>query len=620
MDMNRRLLVLTKKRGSKMNHDYNIYKKIQETAKIYPEKLAVQYSNEKITYQELELKIRCLSQKLQFKGIKKGDIVAVYISNSIELIVAIYAILYCNAIVMPIDIDTPIDRMKKMLLDSHPAVVLQKQNSESIVELDTPIILVDSMFADKDSNLIDFIEGETSEDDIAFCIYTSGSTGVPKGVLLSYKGILNHATAKAKLLKISKNSRFCLSFNIGFVASIWQIMVPLLNGATLLIYDNDLIKKPYYFFKQAEKDNVIAISVTPQTLQAYMEYVKIKKQKISFVNISCIILTGEKLQFNLVNEFYKTHCSVILINAYGQTECSDDTYHYVIPRSFSAQYVPIGYPISNITGFILNNNLKEDNVGELYIGGVGVSKGYLYNKDLTNIKFVKLPLFETLLYRTGDFVRKDADGILTYIGRIDNQVKIRGHRVALEEIEAIIDNYEGISQSIVRLIYLNEQDKILEAIYVGIQNIDKIALQEYLKKRLPDYMIPVKFTQITSFAYTSNGKIDRKNIDTTSVIDFKGNGSKGNEDLSELYQKAFSIIKNNLDERIFSNITIDTKLSDVGIDSITFVKIVVSLEAEFNIEFDYEMLLFTEFSKIRSVIKYVESKVLKLLCVEKDEQ
>jgi amino acid adenylation domain-containing protein len=579
---------------------------------LYPQKVAVQFANETITYQELELKIKCLSQKLQSEGIKKGDIVAVYIPNSIELIVAIYAILYCRAIILPVDIDTPIERMQKIFSDSQPTVVLQKDGSKNEVTLDVKSISVASTFVDTSNNIIDSIKIETSTEDLAFCIYTSGSTGIPKGVLLSYKGILNHAAAKAELLNISKDSKLCLSFNVGFVASIWQILVPLLSGATLLIYDNDLIKKPYHFLKQAEIDNIVAVSVTPHTLQAYMQYVKIKKQKISFANTSYIILTGEKLQSTLVDEFYETHHTATLINAYGQTECSDDTFHYMIPRSVSFQYVPIGTPISNIKGFILNDNLNEDDIGELYIGGVGVSKGYLHNKDLTNIKFVNLSLFETSLYRTGDYVKKNAYGIVTYIGRIDNQNKIRGHRVELEEIEAVIDSFQGIAQAIVRAVDLSDTDKILEAIYVGTHDIDKGTLQEFLKKKLPDYMIPVKFTQIESFVYTPNGKIDRKSIDSTIVANIEKNSSKTDSELSELYQRAFAVIKSKLDEAVFSNITIDTNLSGVGIDSITFIKIVVSLEAEFDFEFDDEMLLFTAFPTLRAMIEYVESKVSEL--------
>lgn len=432
---------------------------------------------------------------------------------------------------------------------------------------------------------------------------------MPKGVLLSYKGILNHAAAKFKLLNISKGSKLCLSFNIGFVASIWQVLVPLLSGATLFIYDNDLIRKPYHFFKQVEKDNIVAVSVSPHTLQAYMEYVKIKRQKISFMKTSYIILTGEKLQSNLVNEFYETHHTATLINAYGQTECSDDTYHYVIPRSFSSPNVPIGTPISNIKGFILNDNLKEDDIGELYIGGIGVSKAYLHDKDLTSIKFVDLSLFKTPLYRTGDYVRKNADGIIIYIGRIDNQVKIRGHRVELEEIEAAINNFQGISQSIVRMVDLNETGKILETIYIGTQTIDKSALQKFLKKELPDYMIPVKFTQVESFTYTPNGKIDRNNIDTIDITEAVTNDLKLKNEISELQQRAFTTIKTNLDETVFSNITIDTDLSSVGIDSITFIKIIVALESEFNFEFEDEMLLITAFPTIKSMIKYMESKI-----------
>ena len=600
-----------------MNADLNIQKTIAEYAKLHPLKLAIQFADKTITYQELDLKIRGLSKQLQIAGVKKGDIIAVCIPNSIELIISIYAILYMGAVVLPVDLDAPIERVRTIFLDSEPSAALcKKEFQREMVHFNIKSIVVD--LKDLDS-IADILNSDITGEDDAFCIYTSGSTGTPKGVLLSYKGILNHALAKAELLSVEESSKICLSFNIGFVASIWQILVPILSGAMLIIYDKDLIKKPYQFFKQLEKDQISAISLTPHTLSAFMEYFKIGKQRLPLPNMRYIILTGEKVDGNLVKEFYKHYNHIDLVNAYGQTECSDDTYHYIIPHSFDSGNVPIGTPITNINGLILNENLEEVEFGELFISGTGVSRGYLHNQKLTEAKFLNLPLCKLPLYKTGDLVRKDDNGILVYHGRMDNQVKIRGHLIELEEIEIHINQFKGVSKSIVRTVDVNENDKTLEAIYTGMQMIDKGALMDYLSKKLPAYMIPAKFTQIDTFSYTSNGKIDRKNINILIESNDGVQSSNIADNMSKLQRKAFATIKSNIDESVFPNISVDTNLLGIGVDSITYIRIVVSLEEAFNIEFDDEMLLFTAFPTLRSLIEYVETKILASSSGEDDD-
>lgn len=593
-----------------MNLNHDIQNVILEFAKKQPSKTAIEFGNIAISYYELNKQISSLSDILKDNGVTKGSIVAICIPDSIELIISIFAVLYLRAIVLPINTELPLERIEKIFFDSQPKIALcKKEWQNEIARLNVKSLAIDSVYLKRDISEDNCFAIDITENDNAFCIYTSGSTGVPKGVLLNYKGILNHAEAKIELLNITQDSKICLSFNIGFVASIWQILVPILMGAILVLYDKDLIRKPYHFFKQIEKDRLSMISMTPHTLSAYVKYITFGKYKLPLQELKFIVLTGEKINDKLVLKFYELYEHITLINAYGQTECSDDTYHYIIPRSIKLGNIPIGKPIKNIYGFILNEDLKEVEFGELYIGGIGVAQGYLHNQELTNSKFIKLPIYDGLLYKTGDLVKKNDNGDLVYIGRIDNQVKIRGYRVELEEVENNINNFQGIIETVVRTVDLNEEDKILEALYVGTKIIDKKELREFLINRLPGYMVPVKFTQVKSFSYTPNGKIDRNNIDISAAINYDAEKSK--VELSELQKKIFYTIMTNIDEAVFPDITIDTDLTGIGLDSITFIKIVVSLEEVFDFEFDDEMLLFTVFPTFRSMIKYVESKISK---------
>jgi len=322
-----------------------------------------------------------------------------------------------------------------------------------------------------------------------------------------------------------------------------------------------------------------------------------------------IVLTGEKVNGKIIQKFHQLYEHITLINAYGQTECSDDTYHYIIPRSIESDHIPIGDPIKNINGFILNEEFNETDFGELYIGGIGVAQGYMHDQELTNSKFIKLPIFDGTLYKTGDLVKKLDDETLVYIGRTDNQVKIRGYRIAVEEVEASINSFQGVIQTVVRTLDLSETDKVLEAIYVGMEIIDKRALKKFLENRLPEYMIPSKYTQIESFLCTPNGKIDRSNIDVSTALSDNSNVRQSKDELSELERKIFSTIKANLDESVLPGMSIETDWVSIGIDSITFINIVVSLEDVFDFVFDDEMLLFAAFPTVSSMIEYVKSKI-----------
>lgn len=591
-----------------MNLDHNICETLERYSKVYPEKIALYYGNENITYSELHLRIKQLSQLLQDTGVKKGDIIAVCIPNSIEMIISIYAILYIRAIVLPIDIDSPLERVNTIFSNCQPVLVLcKKEKQNELEQLNIRNIAVDSFSLGTNEDNILYNSIRISNEDNAFCIYTSGTTGIPKGVLLNYKGILNHALSKVDLLNITQNSRLCLSFNIGFVASIWQILVPILCGAELFIYDKDLIKKPYHFFKQVEEDNIVAVSVTPHTLQSYLDYLKINKQKLLLSNVTHIILTGEKISTTLVKEFYEDYNSITLINAYGQTECSDDTYHYIIPRSFNGIHVPIGTPINDMTGFVLKEDYTENNVGELFIGGVGIASGYISNQELAEQKFVKLPLFNALLFRTGDLVQRMEDGNMIYIGRVDNQVKIRGYRVELEEIEAHLNLFNGIKRSVVSVLETSETDKVLEAFYSSDNVINPKDITDYLSTKLPEYMIPAVFRRVKDFIETTNGKIDRKRLSDCVILEDSLTNNSATI-LSGKQKRAFEIIVSTI-ESIMDDITLETELAGSGVDSITFIKIVIALEGEFNFEFDDDMLLISTFPTVKSIIDYVELKV-----------
>ena len=590
-----------------MISNYDIYSCLHKVAESYPRKTAITCQNESVNYSDLYNMVCSLGEGIYKSDIYAGDIIAVIMDNSINMIVTILAILCNHCVVLPIDNELPSERIKMIIDDAKPKLAFcdSELTQNKLNNLGYHGVLIETIPKDNINALsfMDMLENVQGTDG-AFCMYTSGTTGVPKGVIINYVGIINHINAKISLLNLNANTKMCLSFNISFVASIWQIIAPILIGANLVLYNKNLIKKPYIFFEKLEKDDIDFVCVTPYTLKSYLEYLKHGKPKIQLENVKYIVLTGEKVSVSIVKDFYAQYENIELINAYGQTECSDDTYHYLIPRENEMSSIPIGKPIPNIYGYILDENyhaLPNGMAGELFIGGLGVANGYLNNEELTALKFITLPNTTERLYRTGDIVKKCND-VFVYLGRIDHQVKIRGYRIELEEIETYLHLFPNILEAVAKEVELNDV-KIIEAIYTGTENIDVNALTSYLKTCLPDYMIPAKFTQIESFAYTANGKIDR-NRSYVSGAFFESENTPNN--LSLIQNEIYEVIKSALKK----DISIDKDLSVVGIDSITFVTIVISLEETFGFEFDDNMLLISEYPTILDMIKYVERKLI----------
>lgn len=596
----------------------NTQKSLLDFSQMNHDKKAIVCNDQSVSYSELWDMIMSLTEELKRFGIVKGDFIAVHMPNSIDMVISILAILNYNAVVIPINIDLPHEQVSRILTESNPKMILYKDYARSEIKHgDISAYCVNYTELNKNNQSeIDLITYDPK--DLAYCIFTSGSSGVPKGVLLTYEGIINHIEAKISLLNLTCESRLCLSFNIGFIASIWQILAPILLGAQLFIYDNDFIKKPYQFLERLERDEINVVSMIPHSLYGYFQYIGNKHPKLALPNMKRIILTGEKVDKVVAERFYKEYDHITLINAYGQSECSDDTFHYEIPRNLIAGDIPIGKPIQNVSYHILNENLEEvtdEEKGELYIGGVCLSQCYLNNEQLTREKFVTIS--DSTFYRTGDIVKQNENKDVVCLGRADNQIKIRGYRVEPEEVEAHLNQMEEIKQSVVIALETNEIDKILGAYYISEINMDSKDITNYLSLKLPSYKIPSVFKRVEKFIENANGKIDRKKI--LECAELKSNDAISNvsatDELNDIQKRVFEVIIATLSEeveKVSDNVSLDMDFNSIGLDSITFIKTIVALEGEFDFEFDDEKLLITEFPTIKTMVEYVESKVATL--------
>jgi tyrocidine synthetase-3 len=356
--------------------------------------------------------------------------------------------------------------------------------------------------------------------DFAFCVFTSGSTGLPKGVPLRHAGVINHANTKIRELSLHRdnNDIMAQNLNVGFVASIWQFISPLISGIPLHIYPESSITDPYIFFSKVAEDRLTAAEVVPSVLDTYLDLLENGKTPIEFPHLRVLALTGERVSPTLVNRFYSRY-KTVLVNAYGQSECSDDTLHYTIPYDLQTRLVPIGTPADNTRVYILDKNHRlqpPDAPGEIYIGGAGLAPGYLNRPELTAESFVSLEVGE--VYRTGDLGRRLPGGQVEFLGRADHQVKIRGFRIEPGEIETVLLTHDEIKEAAVTVggaeghTFLAAYVVFRKAIDTGSGDFDFIIsrLREYLAMGLPAYMVPAYIIPVDGIPLTPSGKIDRK--------------------------------------------------------------------------------------------------------------
>ena len=490
-----------------------------------PLHIAVVCKDKELTYRELHSRSSQLAAVLREKGVRGNTIIGIMLEPSIELIIGILGILKSGGAYLPIDVGYPEKRKRYMLEDSRSEYLLAGQSNYG--ELDSIVEVIDPGDSDwwRRRGCGEIMGKCVETGNVGCVIYTSGTTGKPNGVILNHMGMVNQVFTKLRELEIEPADILSQSLSIGFVASIWQFFAPLFCGARLNIYSRNVTADPYELFKNVEKDLVSVVEVVPSLLNIYLELLEAGKDVLELRTVRVLALTGERVTPLLVNRFYKIY-RINLVNAYGQSECSDDTLHYKIPPSNKTVVVPIGRPANNTQVYILGKEGLAQPLGirgELYIGGDGLAAGYLNRPPLISEKFIPNPFIrEKKTYKTGDLARWLPDGNVEFMGRVDNQVKIRGFRIEPGEIEGRLLNHPEIKEAVVVIKTNKKGDNHLCSYFSSDREIAVSELRRYLAVDLPDYMIPSYFVRLESIPKTPNGKIDRKGLPEPGVK--KGEG------------------------------------------------------------------------------------------------
>lgn len=539
-------------------------------------KVAVSFKDKNLSYKDLEL----LSDKIAINlihlyQVKTNDVIGVFMDKSELAVAMILGIVKSGASFVLIDGNQPPVRRNYIIQNSNCRLVIL---NEVDVDLDVPTDYVQS-FLDQPLNHIEL--DQPSGNDTAYIVYTSGTTGLPKGSIITYEGLTNMAKSQSDILGF-KNTDALLQFaSFSFDAAIAEIFETLISGATLVIPAKDETKDINYLHQLLIKKNVTILTVTPSFLTSIKPYY--------LDSLRILLIVGEQLHSNIIDSYID---KIDLYNSYGVSECSICSTIYKIPKNYKSkitpgQPIPIGKPIPMVTIEILDNAMKKvaiGEIGEMYIGGLGLSKGYLNKKELTAERFLEIPELGGRFFRTGDKAKKLRSGDIVFLGRIDDQIKIRGIRIEPGEIENILNSHPLVSNSFVTL-QINENDKKLIAYiepYLNQKN-NKV-IRSFLKKHLPDYMVPNHIISVKKFPLTINGKLDKKafpKIQNELIVD---DFSDKENIYSQLKRTIASILKISIirDEGNF--------FDEYGCDSLNVVYICVSFEEKTSIRIKYEWL------------------------------
>jgi len=482
--------------------DKTVVDLFEEQAAKTPDKVAVIFEDVTLTYAQLNEQTNQLAHYLQDNyKIQSDDLVGIKLDRSELMIVAIFGILKAGGAYVPIDVTYPEERIAYIASDAKLKLTLDESELEkfSLVQESFP------KAAPKVSGLIDHL---------AYCIYTSGSTGKPKGVLNHHAGLYNRLLWMKDYLEVSDNEVYLQKTPYTFDVSVWELILPFMTGSTLVMAKPEGHKDAVYLQNTISEKQVSVIHFVPSMLNAFL--VEAEATKTS--SLAHVICSGEELSVLTANKCKEIVENAQLHNLYGPTEASIDVTAINLTKVDVLQEgVSIGKPVSNTSIYIVNDAFGLQPVGvpgELLISGVQVARGYLNLPELTQERFIADPFKKgNQIYRTGDVAYWKADGSIQYLGRIDNQVKIRGNRIELGEIEKVLMEFEGINQAVVIAKNYNDE-KVLVAYYLFEKNItiDKAEIRDYLQERLPAYMHPGFYVELETLPMTSSGKVNRNGL------------------------------------------------------------------------------------------------------------
>ncbi|MHC5853048.1 amino acid adenylation domain-containing protein [Nostoc sp.] len=481
-----------------------------------PDAVAVVFENQQLTYRELNAKANQLGHYLRSLGVKPEVLVGICIERSPLMVVAVLGILKAGGAYLPLDPAHPKERLAFILEDTQSPVLLTQQRLiEKLPTDNTKVICLDSNWKKIAQESSENPVCKTDAANLAYVIYTSGSTGKPKGTLIPHQGLLNYLSWATQAYTVEQGKGTTVHSSLAFDLTITSLFTPLLVGRQVeLIPEDQSIESLGNALRQ--ESNLSLVKITPAELLLLSG--QLSSKEVAGIT-RAFIIGGENLLTESIS-FWKAFApDTMLVNEYGPTETVVGCCIYRVPQDeIESSSVPIGQPIANTQLHVLDQCYQPVPIGvpgELYIGGAGLARGYLNRPELTALKFVPNSFSHepgARLYKTGDLARYRSDGNLEFLGRIDHQVKVRGYRIELGEIEGLLGQHPKVQEAVVLMREDLPKNQSLVAYFVANTEIAPTTtnLRNFLKEKLPEYMLPSVFVQLKALPLTTNGKVDRR--------------------------------------------------------------------------------------------------------------
>jgi amino acid adenylation domain-containing protein len=557
-----------------------------------PDAIAVVFKNQQLTYQQLNDRANRWAKHLAKLGIAAETIVALMGDRTIDFLTAMLAIFKAGGAYLPLNPEHPVERTQQVLAQGKvPFVLAQQQYLSAVVSIVGGLKSKPQLLYIEDLDRLEYstenLPIRSIPDNLAYVIYTSGSTGKPKGAMIEQRGMVNHLFAKITDLNLNADDAIAQTATQTFDISIWQFLAALLVGGKVEIIPAEIAIDPSQLFTLVQHQQISILEIVPSLLRMMIQQIADGATPTELSSLRWLLLTGETLPPQLCRQWFEYYPTIPMLNAYGPTECADDVTHYpiVCPPAPEVLNLPIGRPIANTQLYILDDHLQSVPIGvagELYVSGAGVGRGYLNAPDLTQSAFIPNPFSQSAqnrLYKTGDKARYLADGNIEFLGRLDFQVKIRGFRIELGEIEAVLDLYPQVRE--VTVIARAEQagNQYLAAYIVANSAIETNDLRDFLKQKLPDYMVPGVFIFLDHIPLTPNGKVDRHalpipDLNLSSIDNFTPPTTPTQIELAQLWADVLNIPEVGIHHNFF----------ELGGHSLLATQIVSRLRSIFGVE------------------------------------
>jgi amino acid adenylation domain-containing protein len=564
---------------------HRIHSAFELQASSKPNSTALRFQDRELTYREVNERSNQLARYLMKKGAEPGSLVGVSIERSPEMVIALLAALKTGAAYLPLDPSYPEDRLRFMVEDAHVACVVTQNGTRNKL----PDQLRNVIALDSEAELIRNESPRRLSLDLpdverAYVLYTSGSSGGPKGVEGTHGGAINRFRWMWERYPFEAGEVCCQKTNLGFVDSVWEIFGPLLAGIPSVILPAEVVRDPEALLQSLAENRVTRIVLVPSLLRALLDHAPNLQERVPRLKLwTC---SGEALSGELAARFRQSFPEATLLNIYGASEVAADVTWHEVNEEDKGATVPIGKPISNTQVYVLDKHGNPVSIGvrgEIYIGGAGLALGYRNRPELTAERFVEnriAPEKSKRLYRTGDLGRWRGDGELEYLGRVDGEVKLRGMRIDVGEIESVLAAQSGIADAVVEREEEGGEARLVAYVVKGEGELPNgRELRRHLRTRLPEHMVPSRYVVLKEFPLLSSGKVNRRGLRAAvgTALSEQGIGAPRSETegtLAEIWKELLKVDEVGVEQNFF----------ELGGHSLLALQVVARMRRRFGLE------------------------------------